>query len=72
MKKDVGTIGADAGRVWQYLKKNGTASPTQLVRALKTTAADVHRALGWLAREGKIEIARQRGGVEKISLSRKD
>jgi hypothetical protein len=68
MKEEYVPIGTDAGRVWRYLKDNGKASPTQLVRALKTTSASVHRAIGWLAREGKVKIAWERG-MERISLS---
>jgi len=67
MRQEQAAIGKDAGRVWKYLEKNGKASPTQLVRALKTTAASVHRAIGWLAREEKILIVRERG-MERISL----
>ncbi|MDA0839001.1 MAG: winged helix-turn-helix domain-containing protein [Planctomycetota bacterium] len=67
MTDSVASIGGDAGQIWIYLYANGSASPTQLVRALKTTAANVHRAIGWLAREGKVDIVRQRG-IERVVL----
>jgi DNA-binding MarR family transcriptional regulator len=67
MTDKIASIGGDAGQIWSYLYENGSASPTQLVRALKTTAANVHRAIGWLAREGKVDIVRQRG-IERVVL----
>ena len=67
MNDKIASIGGDAGQIWSYLHENGSASPTQLVRALKTTAANVQRAIGWLAREGKVDIVNQRG-IERVVL----
>ena len=68
MRGEVDAMGEDAGRVWEYLNKNGDASTTQLAKGLKTTTPKIHRALGWLAREGKIQIERVKG-IEQISLT---
>ncbi|MEN8260675.1 MAG: winged helix-turn-helix domain-containing protein [Pseudomonadota bacterium] len=61
-------IGKDAGRVWKFLEKNGDASITKLADGTKLSKNDVHRALGWLAREGKIAIG-QKGRTETVSLA---
>ena len=68
MRSEVDAMGEDAGRVWEYLNKNGDASPTQLANGLKANTPKIHRALGWLAREGKIQIEREKG-IEQISLT---
>ncbi|MBD3243747.1 MAG: hypothetical protein GF331_24360 [Chitinivibrionales bacterium] len=48
-------IGETAGRVWQLLNTKGALSVSQLPKELNEKAPLVHQALGWLAREGKIE-----------------
>ncbi|MGH2571834.1 MAG: winged helix-turn-helix domain-containing protein [bacterium] len=60
-------IGTDAGVVWQYLSKNGAGPVTKLVEATGLDKKRVDRAVGWLAREGKAEIARS-GKTEVVSL----
>jgi len=50
-------FGVNAGKVWKALKASGrpmTAREIARVAGLKIT--DVYGALGWLGREGKIEI----------------
>jgi hypothetical protein len=49
-------IGANAGVVWRALKGNGGMSVAQLTRTTGLTNAAIYASLGWLAREGKIEI----------------
>jgi len=53
-----GKIGETAGKVWHYLKENGAASATALSKALNVDTATVNQAIGWLAREEKINIDR--------------
>ncbi len=48
------TIGKAAGDVWQHLKQNGPTSAAKLKTELKLSATLVERAIGWLAREGKL------------------
>lgn len=44
-----------AGKAWRFLGQNGQTSVTQLVNALKEKDEIVLQAVGWLAREDKIE-----------------
>jgi len=60
-------IGNDAGVVWRYLSENGGGPVTKLVRGTGLDKKRVDRAVGWLAREGKAEIA-QAGKTEVVSL----
>jgi len=43
-----------------YLQANHTATANQLSRALQITSADARYHLGWLAREGLVEVITQR------------
>jgi hypothetical protein len=49
-------FGAKAGIVWQALSKNGALNIARLKRETRLSETEVYAALGWLAREGKIEI----------------
>jgi DNA-binding IclR family transcriptional regulator len=49
-------IGTTAGKVWQFLEKNGPASATKISKALEENTSATHQALGWLAREGKLDV----------------
>ena len=61
------TIGDDAGKVWQYLDKNGSASVTKITNETEISKSDVQRAIGWLLKEDKllIEVV---GRAETLSL----
>ncbi len=48
-------IGETAGKIWKVLKKKGELNVTQLPKVLNEKSAVVYQALGWLAREGKID-----------------
>jgi hypothetical protein len=43
-----------AGKAWRYLGQNGQTSVTQLSKILKEKDEVVLQAVGWLAREDKI------------------
>ncbi len=60
-------IGNSAGKVWEFLDDNGPATITKVANETKLSKNDIHRALGWLAREEKISIV-QKGRTETISL----
>ncbi|KOH46231.1 winged helix-turn-helix domain-containing protein [Sunxiuqinia dokdonensis] len=47
-------IGNTAGRIWQYLDKNGESTLADIKRDLMLRGSAVRMALGWLARENKI------------------
>jgi DNA-binding transcriptional ArsR family regulator len=63
-----GHIGKAAGLVWHYLNSNGAASASKLGEGTKLDRDSVQRAIGWLAREGKIAIER-RGRHEFFALA---
>lgn len=50
-------IGVTAGRIWLILGKKGEASLPQLIKLLNEDSLIVSQAIGWLAREDKIESA---------------
>jgi hypothetical protein len=52
----VDQIGETAGEVWTLLNENGPLSLAKTVKAIGKPRDLVMQALGWLAREGKIEI----------------
>jgi hypothetical protein len=54
----INEIGTHAGTVWKFLEKNGETSLAALVKGVGLTPPQVDRALGWLAREGKIRLHR--------------
>lgn len=53
MKKE--GIGSNAGLVWQALQ-NGEMEVKAVKKATKLTEKDLNMALGWLAREGKVNF----------------
>ena len=53
---DENTIGETAGRIWDYLRANGRASVASVEKAAKAPKTVTHMAVGWLAREGKLEF----------------
>jgi hypothetical protein len=53
---EVEAIGQTAGSVWNYLRANGECSLSALERGVEAPKAMVSMAIGWLAREGKIDI----------------
>ncbi len=48
-------IGTSAGEIWRILQKNGEVAISKLPKMLKKSDSVVYQALGWLAREGKLE-----------------
>ena len=62
-----GALGISAGKVWKALVEAGKASATRLSEATALDRNEVQRAIGWLAREGKIRVERK-GKNEFFSL----
>jgi hypothetical protein len=60
-------VGTTAGQIWQYLEKYGTATALKIKAALGISNSLMYLALGWLAREDKIEI-NEHDHTFKISL----
>ena len=61
-------IGEVAGCVWRELAKVETTSISQLAKSLDAPRDIVMQAVGWLARENKIEIVEKSRG-RSISLA---
>lgn len=61
------TIGEAAGVIWRYLNQNGEASVNKIATDTQLGKNEIQRALGWLAKEGKLQIE-MKGRVETISL----
>lgn len=51
-------IGINAGLVWNALN-NGSLEVKALKKATKLTDKDLYAALGWLAREGKVQFTEE-------------
>jgi Winged helix-turn-helix domain (DUF2582) len=49
-------IGETAGQIWKILDSKGTLTVAKLVKELDAPRDTVMQALGWLAREDKINI----------------
>ena len=56
-------FGVNAGKVWHALKSNGVLTAQAIVKKTKLKITDVYAALGWLGREGKIEIIKEKKKV---------
>ena len=52
----VNQIGETAGTIWHVLSENGSLSLTKLAKTVDAPRDSVMQAIGWLAREGKVEI----------------
>ncbi len=63
----VETIGEVAGKLWDYLKENESASPSRIAKEINVSKNELQRAIGWLAREEKI-IIKVDGRIEILSL----
>jgi hypothetical protein len=60
-------IGEAAGKIWRYLDKNGATSVAKLSTETELNKNDVQRAIGWLTKEGKLNIE-VKGRIETLSL----
>jgi hypothetical protein len=55
MNNPIDEFGRNAGKIWEILNSNGTAlSRTQLQKTTNLSDKALHGAIGWLARENKI------------------
>ena len=52
----IGQVGETAGEVWRLLASAGPLSAAQLKKKLNPKGELLSMALGWLAREDKIEL----------------
>jgi hypothetical protein len=54
------TVGETAGKVWQTLSADGPQTLAQLKKKVNGSSELVNFALGWLAREDKIDIVQEK------------
>ena len=59
----VNEVGELAGKVWHYLREYGRSSVTAVENGVDAPRAVVDMGLGWLAREGKVELTQEGRGV---------
>ena len=50
-------IGELAGDIWSYLEVEGKSSVSSVCRSVDAPRSKVNMAIGWLAREGKLEFS---------------
>ena len=60
-------IGETAGLVWHALQKVGPMSFAKLTKQVGAPRDSVMQAVGWLAREGKVEIE-ESGRTRSVAL----
>ena len=53
---EINNIGNNAGVVWNVLNTNGKMTESKLKKETGLASAEFYTALGWLAREGKINL----------------
>jgi hypothetical protein len=61
-------IGEMAGRVWKVLGEKEAIAVSRLPQILKEKGEIVYQALGWLAKEGKVDFHKKEGKTF-VSLS---
>jgi hypothetical protein len=61
-------IGADAGKVWNTVAKQGEADITTIAKIAQIPEVDAYCAVGWLARENKVQCKKQRTKDPKIKV----
>ena len=61
-------IGLAAGSIYEFLKKKGENSTATLKKELSLDATIIPLGIGWLAREGKVNV-RTKGKSVLVSLN---
>jgi hypothetical protein len=59
----VQAVGDTAGQVWNFLDSKGKSTLTAVERNIGALKLLVDMAIGWLAREGKIELVQEKRSV---------
>ena len=55
-----GQVGETAGKIWHLLSEEGPHTVSQLKKKLNGSGELVNFALGWLAREDKVDIKHEK------------
>ena len=53
---EINNIGNNAGVIWNALNTNGKMTESKLKKETGLASAEFYTALGWLAREGKLNL----------------
>jgi hypothetical protein len=59
----VEAIGETAGRVWEFLNQHGRCSLNAVKLGVPAPKSLVDMAVGWLAREGKIDLSQEQRSI---------
>lgn len=65
----INAIGVTSGKVWHLLNEKGDNTVSALSKEIKENDFLIAAALGWLAREGKIDIT-LKGKSKIVSLKK--
>ena len=63
-------IGITAGDIWHYLDKHKTATLNELARGTGKPRELIFMSLGWLAREGHVQLGDEKTGYQARLNSR--
>ena len=61
---EINNIGNNAGLVWNALNSNGKMTETKLKKETGLASTEFFAALGWLAREGKLNVETEVKGAK--------
>jgi hypothetical protein len=64
-------VGTDAGKVWNTVAKQGEIDISTIAKITQITEVDAYCALGWLARENKVECKKLKTKEPKIKVTLK-
>ncbi len=68
MQEQYNVIGEAAGKIYRVLEKNSSATFSTLQKTAQVSDSDLfHQAIGWLAREGKLEF-QKKGKMIQVTL----
>lgn len=63
---NVETIGTWAGLAWNALNENDVLGNKEIKKVTKLKDKELYAAIGWLAREGKLNIAESEDGKDLV------
>ena len=64
-------IGTNAGKVWNTVAKQGEVDISTIAQSAQITEVDAYCALGWLARENKVDCKKGKSKEPKIKVALK-
>ena len=64
-------VGTDAGKIWHTVAQQGELDVSMIAKITQITEFDAYCALGWLARENKVECKKIKAKIPKIKVTLK-